>query len=229
MAQRIEFTLKMDVHYQQAVAALHELPTALARSVIERALLRAAEPIARQATINLRWATGAGLKSKRDLRGLAANSLRRTGVQIKTRLSHRQAAYRAARYGFNRGASIPHHYGFTGGGWRYDASTSDVAVFIGPTARTGHLIEWGTKARWTKGRMFAGYRQTIRGGKKRIYKSGGRRRYTGRVTPRPYLTPAWDWGKARAAESIGVELWRALEHKARQIASKQQRIISRIE
>ncbi|MBI3936763.1 MAG: hypothetical protein HY323_07280 [Betaproteobacteria bacterium] len=199
IGQRSEQVLRI-VGAEEVRAALAELPAALSREIVMGALTAAGRPIARAATANLRATLRPVAGGRKGLRGLARNSLRRGGVKVLRRLTRSQARYRGV-------------------------STQEAAVFVGPTASTGHLIEFGTKERATKGRRFTG-RFSRRG---RIFAAFGRKPHpTGRVTARRYLQRAWDAGKVEAARSIGAELWRAMERKVRQLARRQAKILTKI-
>lgn len=76
---------------------------------------------------------------------------------------------------------------------------------VGPS-RLSHLFEFGTEARFTKGK-----------GKKRKVKGA----YRGRMIAQPYLRPAWDGGSRKMFDDFGKILWKDIEATAKRYARRQ--------
>lgn len=86
-------------------------------------------------------------------------------------------------------------------------STTSVEMFLGlGPSRLAHLFEFGTDARFTKGK-----------GKKRKVKGA----YRGRMTAHPYLRPAWDGGARKMLDDFGKILWKDIEATAKRYARRQ--------
>lgn len=86
-------------------------------------------------------------------------------------------------------------------------------VYIGVRpSPVAHLIEFGTGPRWTTGGGDARRRRA-----KRTLRMGHRPAYRGIMPPSPFMRPAWDGGKMRALDELGVILGQEIEAAARRV------------
>ncbi len=106
--------------------ALDELPRALARTTLQRILVRAAQPIAARARALVEEDDG-------DLK---------ESITVSTKLKDSQKSDGAGRNVM------------TAKGWRRQAAP--VVVYVGPTQPHGSLVEWGTGPRHHRNGKFVG-------------------------------------------------------------------------
>lgn len=83
---------------------------------------------------------------------------------------------------------------------------ASVQMYVGATAPHAHLIEFGTAPR----------RQ----------KSTGR--YTGQVSPQPFMRPAWDQHEDKIKRELPATLWREIYKAARRVRRMSERLASRL-
>lgn len=183
-------------------SALASLPSAVGRKVVQRALRRAARPVADEAKARVR-------------RQMAPK--RRGGVRIGSRTAN--------KWGFDK--SLAESIAV-----RTDAkaaqSPSETFLAIGP-ARShfyGAFVERGTSAR--PGRPAQGrstYLRRTESGEIRIAFTRARKGRRGHAATRayPFMRPAWEMHQGRIVDVTKLELWSEIERFASRVARKQMR------
>ncbi len=82
----------------------------------------------------------------------------------------------------------------------------DVETFVGSTAPHAHLVEFGTGPRW----------QETTG------------RFTGQVSPLPFMRPAWDQHRGRMLTDLPKLLWEEVYKAARRVRRQSERLVGRL-
>lgn len=147
-------------------AALNELPKAVGKGVLRRALIKAATPIAEDARQRVHV-----------LRGVLQR-----GISVSTRLSRRQKKLAGVKPG-------------------------EVRVYVGASpARHAHLVEFGTRERFTKDGKSSGVMPAF-----------------------PFLRPAWESGKRAALDRLGKLIWAELKKAAERLAKRRAKAAARLD
>lgn len=136
---------------------------------------KAVQAAGKKALVPVRDAAAATLRSRSSDSGELADSM-----TISTRLSKRQRR-------LNKGL---------------------IAVHAGPSYPSGahgHLVERGTRERWTKRKTWFGTR------------------YRGRMTPEPFLRPAWDAHQGKVLQIMQRELWGIIQAAVRRLRKSAER------
>lgn len=151
-------------------AALQELPKAIGKAVLRRALIKAAEPIAEDARQRLQ-----------SLVHTVTGRLLR-GIGVSTKLSRRQKKLAGAKPG-------------------------EVRVYVGASpARHAHLVEFGTRERFTKDGKSSGVMPSF-----------------------PFLRPAWEAGKRAALDRLGNLIWAEIKKAAERLAKRRAKAAARLD
>lgn len=182
--------------------ALAALPGAVGRKVVQRALRRAARPVADEAKARVRRQT---------------TPTRRGGVRIGSRTAN--------KWGFDKSLaqSIAVRTDM-----KAAQSPSETFLAIGP-ARShfyGAFVERGTAAR--PGRPAQGrstYLRRTESGEIRIGFTRSRKGRRGHAATRsyPFMRPAWEMHQGRIVDVTRLELWSEIERFANRVARRQMR------
>lgn len=97
---------------------------------------------------------------------------------------------------------------------------SEAEVFVGPRAPHAHLVEFGTAER------VASETHVVKIKDRFVTIAKGQS--LGRVTPKPYLRPAWDRRKDEARRLAAQLTWVELARAARRLRRKSERLLKKL-